>query len=67
MSEWNVYTVGNIEFIYNIFNSVAMLLNDGTYGSLFRISALIGVICVVLAAAISAGNHYPFLICVWPS
>lgn len=29
MSEWNVYTVGNIEFIYNIFNSVAMLLNDG--------------------------------------
>lgn len=56
MSEWNVYTVGNIEFIYNIFNSVAMLLNDGTYGSLFRISALIGVICVVLAAAISAGK-----------
>lgn len=56
MSDWNVYTVGNIEFTYNIFNAVAMLLNDGTYGSLFRISALIGVIAVVLAAAITAGK-----------
>lgn len=56
MSEWNVYTVGNIEFIYNIFNAVAMLFNDGTYASLFKIAALIGVIGVVIAAAITAGK-----------
>ena len=56
MSEWNVYTVGNIEFIYNIFNAVAMLFNDGNYASLFKIAALIGVIGVVIAAAITAGK-----------
>lgn len=60
MSEWNIYTVGNVGFIYNIFNSIAMLMNNGTFSDTFRISAMFGVIGVVIACAISGGKVLSF-------
>lgn len=56
MSDWNVYTVGSIDFIYNVFNATAMMMNAGTYNSMFHIAALLGVIGVVVASAISGGK-----------
>lgn len=56
MSEWNIYTVGSVDFLYNVLNSIAMMLNNGTYSDTFRISALLGVIGIVIASAVSGGK-----------
>ncbi|HEL7948341.1 TPA: hypothetical protein UL576_005023, partial [Klebsiella pneumoniae] len=60
MSEWNIYTVGSVDFLYNVLNSIAMMLNNGTYSDTFRISALLGVIGIVIASAISGGKVLSF-------
>lgn len=60
MTEWNVYTVGDIEFMHNVFNAVAMLMNSGMFSDLFRIAALLGVIGIVISSAISAGKTISF-------
>ncbi|MEI9697906.1 MULTISPECIES: conjugal transfer protein TraG N-terminal domain-containing protein [Morganellaceae] len=60
MTEWNIYTVGDIEFMYNVFNAVAMLMNSGMFSDLFRIGALLGVIGIVISSAISAGKTISF-------
>ncbi|EGT5675316.1 conjugal transfer protein TraG [Cronobacter dublinensis subsp. dublinensis] len=60
MSEWNVYTVGSVDFLYNVFNAIAMLFNHGTYSDTFRISALLGVIGIVIASAISGAKTLSF-------
>ncbi|MCW7549975.1 conjugal transfer protein TraG N-terminal domain-containing protein [Photorhabdus sp. APURE] len=60
MTEWNVYTVGSMQFIYSIFNAVAMLMNSGTFSDMFRIAALLGVIGVVIASAVSSGKTLSF-------
>ncbi|MEX9568623.1 conjugal transfer protein TraG N-terminal domain-containing protein [Providencia vermicola] len=60
MTQWNVYTVGDIEFMHNVFNAVAMLMNSGMFSDLFRIAALLGVIGIVISSAISAGKTVSF-------
>ncbi|WP_272570331.1 conjugal transfer protein TraG N-terminal domain-containing protein [Providencia sp. PROV255] len=60
MTEWNVYTVGDIEFMHNVFNAIAMLMNSGMFSDLFRIAALLGVIGIVISSAISAGKTISF-------
>lgn len=60
MSEWNIYTVGSVDFLYNVLNSIAMMLNNGTYSDTFRISALLGVIGIVIASAVSGGKTLSF-------
>ncbi|PHM72216.1 conjugal transfer protein TraG N-terminal domain-containing protein [Xenorhabdus sp. KJ12.1] len=60
MSEWNIYTVGSVDFLYNVFNAIAMMLNNGTYSDTFRISALLGVIGIVIASAVSGGKTLSF-------
>lgn len=60
MTEWNIYTVGDIEFMHNVFNAVAMLMNSGMFSDLFRIGALLGVIGIVISSAISAGKTISF-------
>ena len=60
MTSWNVYTIGSLDFIYGVFNAVAMLMNSGTFSDMFRIAALLGVIGVVISSAISAGKSLSF-------
>lgn len=60
MSEWNIYTVGSVDFIYNVFNAIAMLMNNGTFSDTFRIAAALGVIGIVIASAISGGKTLSF-------
>lgn len=60
MTEWNIYTVGSIDFIHHVFNAVAMLSNAGTFSSMFRIAALLGIIGIVIASAMSAGKTLGF-------
>lgn len=60
MSEWNIYTIGSVDFLYNVFNAIAMMLNNGTYTDTFRIAALLGVIGVVIASAVSGGKTLSF-------
>lgn len=60
MSEWNIYTVGSVDFLYNVLNAIAMMLNNGTYADTFRISALLGVIGIVIVSAISGGKTLSF-------
>jgi conjugal transfer mating pair stabilization protein TraG len=60
MSEWNIYTVGSVDFLYNVFNAIALLMNNGTFSDIFRIAALLGVIGVVIASAISGGKTLSF-------
>ncbi|ELY4881469.1 conjugal transfer protein TraG N-terminal domain-containing protein (plasmid) [Providencia huaxiensis] len=56
MSEWNIYTVGSVDFLYNVLNAIAMMMNSGLFSDIFRIAALLGVIGIVIASAISGGK-----------
>lgn len=60
MSEWNIYTVGSVDFIYNVFNAIAMMMNNGMYSDTFRVAALLGVIGIVISSAISGGKTLSF-------
>ncbi len=56
MSEWIIYTVGSVDFLYNVLNAIAMMMNNGLFSDIFRIAALLGVIGVVISSAISGGQ-----------
>lgn len=52
---WDVYTIGGIELLPDIFNGIAALLGGGLLSSAVKISALVGLIWMVFRVAFGTG------------
>lgn len=57
----DMYSIGDINFLANIFNGVAALTSDGTLNSLFKIGFMIGLLAFIIQGIASAGKNMPIV------
>ena len=56
---YEVYSIGDAVFLYTVLNAIAAFAQSDEYDALARIGVMLGVILVMVRAALSGGTQFP--------
>lgn len=56
---YEIYSIGDAVFLYAVLNGIAAFAQSGEYDALARIGVMLGVILVMVRAALSGGTQFP--------